>query len=99
MRDGRGVNRETSLKGVEGQSFRQRLLLFCIQLYAQDKLMIKKPVEIKKGKVSMLSKQLRYCSNKSWIFVSLMAILWAPCTMPELWKGSLGRGSRRHPRA
>lgn len=58
MRDHRDVNRETSLKGVEGQSFRQRLLLFCIQLYAQDKLMIKKPVKIKKEKVSMLSKQL-----------------------------------------
>lgn len=48
MRDHRDVNRETSLKGVEGQSFRQKLLLFCIQLYAQGKLMIKSQLRLKK---------------------------------------------------
>lgn len=48
----------------------------------------------------MLSKQLRYCSNKSLIFVLLMWIL-DPCTVPGqhwLWKGSLEkRGAGRCP--
>jgi len=36
------ANRETSLKGVEGRSFSQRVLLFCAQLCAQVKIIIKK---------------------------------------------------------
>lgn len=57
------ADRETPHKGVEGQHFRQRILLFCTQLHARVKIMIEKLRLKKTRQVFTLSKLLRYCSN------------------------------------